>query len=173
MPSGAKAAMLVVSSLLFCSLGWAGEVQVYTDREIRPALLECLNTAQESLDIEMYTLTNPEVIAALEQAEARGVEVRVILDPNQKGNDRYVERLTGQGAEVKWFPVVKPALMHRKLAIVDGKQILAGSVNWTANGLTKNEELLLVIEDPTVARQLAEKFDADWYHAWVGRETTY
>ena len=121
----------------------------------------------------MYTLTDAEILAAIERTEARGVEVRVILDPNQTGNRQHVERLTEHGAEVKWFPVVKPALMHRKLAIVDGKQILAGSVNWTANGLTKNEELLLVIEDSTVARHLAETFDADWYHAWVGRETTY
>ena len=155
-----------------CS-AFAGEVQVYTDRAIRPALVECLNNAQKSLDIEMYTLTDAEVIAALERAEERGVEVRVILDPNQKGNYRHVEHLTGQGAEVKWFPVERPALMHRKLAIVDGKQILAGSVNWTANGLMKNEEVFFVIDDAAVARQLAETFDTDWYHSWTGRESTY
>ncbi len=56
----------------------------------------------------MYALTDAEVIGALERAEARGVEVRVILDPNQIGNQDHVDRLTEQGAEVKWFPVKKP-----------------------------------------------------------------
>ena len=155
-------------SLLAAASLWAAEVQVYTDREIRQALLEWINQAERSIDVEMYTLTSRDVIAALKRAEAHGVEVRVILDPNQQGNHQQVESLKEHGVEVKWFPVRKPALMHRKLAIVDGKRIFAGSVNWTANGLTKNEELMLLIDDPALATRLQERFDADWSQSWMG-----
>lgn len=148
---------------------WAGEVHVYTDREIRSALLEFLNGAQRSIDVEMYVLTNDEVALALARAEDRGVEVRIILDPNQQGNERHVERLQARGAEVKWFPVTKPAQMHRKLAIVDGIRFVAGSVNWSANGLAKNEELMLIVEDPTIAMRLHEIFAEDWYQSWLAR----
>ena len=168
-----QAAMLVVSSLLFVCPAWAGEVHVYTDREIRPALLEFLNGAAKSIDVEMYVLTDAQVIDAIERAEDRGVQVRVILDPNQSGNQTHVDRLKQHGVEVKWFPVTKPALMHRKLAIVDGVKLFTGSVNWTHNGLAKNEELMLIIEDPEIAKKLDEIFSSDWYHSWLGHYAEY
>lgn len=160
-------------TLLFCWPTWAGEVHVYTDRGIRPALLEFLRQAEHSIDVEMYTLTDHEVVEALERAEARGVQVRVILDPNQSANQQHVDRLKQRGAEVKWFPVKKPALMHRKLAIVDGTKLFAGSVNWTHNGLAKNEEVMLIVEDPEAATKLEELFAEDWYRSWLGHYARY
>ena len=168
-----RAAMLMVSSLLFVCPAWAGEVHVYTDREIRMALLELLNRAERTIDVEMYVLTDDEVTAALERAEQRGVQVRVILDPNQSGNQKHVERLKVHGVEVKWFPVNKPAQMHRKLAIVDGKRLFAGSVNWSYNGLARNEELMLLVEDPEIAKKLDEIFAGDWYQSWLGHQPEY
>ncbi|MBI2175104.1 MAG: phospholipase D family protein [Candidatus Omnitrophica bacterium] len=168
-----QAAMLVVNSLLFICSAWAGEVHVYTDQEIRPALLELLNQAEKTIDVEMYVLTDAEVIAVLERAETRGVEVRVILDPNQSSNLRYVERLKAHGVEVKWFPITKPAQMHRKLAIVDGVQFFAGSVNRSYNGLAKNEELMLIVKDSEIARKLDEIFSEDWYQSWLGHYAEY
>jgi phosphatidylserine/phosphatidylglycerophosphate/cardiolipin synthase-like enzyme len=165
--------MLAVSSLLFAFSAWAGEVHVYTDREIREALLELLNGAQRSIDVEMYVLTDDEVVTALERAEGRGAEVRVILDPNQSGNQKHVDRLKQQGAEIKWFPVTKPALMHRKLAIVDGERFFAGSVNWSYNGLARNEELMLIVVDPPIAKKLDEIFAEDWYASWIGHYEDY
>lgn len=168
-----RAAMLAASSLLFICPAWAEEVRVYTNREIRPALLELLNQAVQTIDVQMYVLTDDEMVLALERAEARGVQVRVILDPNQSGNQKHVERLTVHGVEVKWFPVNKPAQMHRKLAIVDSKRLFAGSVNWSYNGLARNEELMLLVEDPDLAQRLAQIFAQDWYQAWMGRYPTY
>jgi phosphatidylserine/phosphatidylglycerophosphate/cardiolipin synthase-like enzyme len=169
----AKAAMLAVSSLLFVFSAWAGEVHVYTDREIRTALLELLNRAEQTIDVEMYVLTDDEVVLALERAEARGVQVRVILDPNQSGNQKHVERLKVHGVEVKWFPITKPAQMHRKLAIVDGERFFAGSVNWSYNGLARNEELMLIVVDPPIAKKLDEIFSEDWYQSWLGHYQEY
>lgn len=168
-----QAAMLAVSSLLFVCPAWAGEVQVFTDKDIRPALLELINQADTTIDVEMYVLTDVEVLAALERAEGRGVEVRVILDPNQEGNTKHVDSLKRHGVEVKWSPVTKPASMYRKLAIVDGRRLFAGSVNWTYNGLARNEELMLLVEDPSIAKKLDELFAGDWYQSWLGRYPEY
>ena len=159
--------------LVAVSQAHAAEVQVYTDREIRPVLLKQLNRAEHTIDVEMYSLTDDEVVTALERAEQRGVQVRLILDPGQAGNQRHADRFTRAGAELKWFPVTKPALMHRKLAIVDGQTLLAGSVNWTANGLTRNEELLFVIEDRPLAQRLTQVFAEDWYRSWLGHYPSY
>ena len=166
-------AVVCAAAFLLAPVAWGGEVHVYTDREIRPALLEFLQGAEKSIDVEMYVLTDAEVLDALERAEQRGVQVRMILDPNQQGNQKHVERLKQYGVEVKWFPINKPALMHRKLAIVDGTKLFAGSVNWTHNGLARNEELVLIVEDPEVAKKLGETFAEDWYHSWLGHQREY
>jgi len=63
--------------------------------------------------------------------------------------------------------------MHRKLAIVDGKRLFAGSVNWSYNGLARNEELMLLVEDPEIARKLDEIFAGDWYQSWLGHQPEY
>ena len=165
--------LIVTLWLLTGGVGSAGEVHVYTDREIRTALLELLNRAERTIDVEMYVLTDDEVLVALERAEARGAQVRVILDPNQSGNQKHIERLKQHGVEVKWFPITKPAQMHRKLAIVDGTKLFAGSVNWSYNGLARNEELMLIVEDPAVAKKLGETFAEDWYHSWLGHQREY
>ena len=68
-----RAAMLSMSSLLFVCLAWAGEVHVYTDREIRLALLELLNGAERTIEIEMYSVTADEVATALARAKTRVV----------------------------------------------------------------------------------------------------
>ena len=167
------AAVCVAALVLAAPGAWSGEVHVYTDREIRTALLELLNQAEQTIDVEMYVLTDDEVVLALERAEQRGVQVRVILDPNQSGNQKHLERLKVHGVEVKWFPVNKPAQMHRKLAIVDGKQLFAGSVNWSYNGLARNEELMLLVEDSEIARKLDEIFAGDWYQSWLGHQREY
>ncbi len=164
---------LLVCLMIGTGNSWAGEVHVYTDRDIRPALLELLNRAERTIDVEMYTLTDAEILAALERAEAHGVQVRIILDPNQPSNLKHVQRLQHQGVDVKWFPITKPALMHRQLAIVDGERVFAGSVNWTHNGLAKNEELMLIVQDAAIAKKLDEVFAEDWNHSWLGRYARY
>jgi phosphatidylserine/phosphatidylglycerophosphate/cardiolipin synthase-like enzyme len=89
------------------------------------------------------------------------------------GNQKHVERLKVHGVEVKWFPINKPAQMHRKLAIVDGKRLFASSVNWSYNGLARNEELMLLVEDPAIARKLEGIFAEDWYQSWLGHYQDY
>jgi len=171
--TGVPAVVCATAFLLAAPGAWSGEVHVYTDREIRTALLELLNRAEQTIDVEMYVLTDDEVVLALERAEARGVQVRVILDPNQSSNQKHVERLKVHGVEVKWFPINKPAQMHRKLAIVDGQKLFAGSVNWSYNGLARNEELMLLVEDAEIARKLDEIFAGDWYQSWLGHQREY
>ena len=170
---GVLAVVCATACLLVAPEAWSGEVHVYTNREIQTALLELLNRAEQTIDVEMYVLTDDEVVLALERAEARSVQVRVILDPNQSGNQQHVERLKAHGVEVKWFPTHRPAEMHRKLAIVDGRRIVAGSVNWSHNGLARNQELMLLVEDPEVAKKLDEVFAEDWHHSWLGHYAEY
>jgi phosphatidylserine/phosphatidylglycerophosphate/cardiolipin synthase-like enzyme len=52
------------------------------------AVVALLDGARKSLRLKQFTLTDPDILAALERAHARGVVVRVMLNPHRSGGDR-------------------------------------------------------------------------------------
>ena len=148
--------------LLAAATSWGGEVRVYANREIKPAVLQLINQAHQSLDIQMYTFTEQDVIRALQAARDRGVAVRVFLDASQPSNKKNVPQLINRRVEVKWSPLERPALMHRKLLIVDGREALLGSCNWTHNAFTRSDEVDVWLDDAEAVARLAALFDRDW-----------
>src|SRR5256886_4057174 len=77
--------------------------------EIRTMLESALRRAMHRVMAEIYTLTDPEVIAELVIAHRRGVVVRVILDPNQVYNLHAYAVLRAGAVEVRWYPVPRGA----------------------------------------------------------------
>jgi phosphatidylserine/phosphatidylglycerophosphate/cardiolipin synthase-like enzyme len=168
-----KYLIIFATVVVFTSLAQTGEVKVYVDEEIKPAILKLIYEADEQIDIQIYILTDQDVIRALERAEDRGVEVKIILDPNQRYNLKHVDQLKREGIEIKWYPVNKPALMHRKMAIFDKEKVLLGSANWSRNGLTNNKEINVFIDDTKVADELVEIFSDDWYYSFRSHYDKY
>lgn len=165
--------IIFATVVIFISSAQAGEIEIYIDREIRPAILELISESKKQIDIEMYILADQDVIRALERAEDRGVEVRIVLDPNQRYNLKHVDQLEREGIEVKWYPVNKPALMHRKVAIFDKKRVFLGSANWSRNGLTNSKEIDVLIDDSELVDEVVEIFSDDWYYSYIGHYDKY
>jgi cardiolipin synthase len=135
--------------------------QTTPGEEIRTMLESALNHAARVVFAEVYTLTDPEVIAELAAAHRRGVTVRVLLDPNQSYNFRAYAVLSTSGVEVRWYPIPKGALLHAKIGLFDGELVL-GSANWTLSGLGVNHELDIQTADPGAVTAYGERFSADW-----------
>ena len=129
--------------------------------EIRSMLEAALLHARQRALAEIYTLTDPVVIDELVSAHRRGVDVRVVLDPNQAYNlDAYAELVAG-GVQASWYPVPRGALLHAKIGLFDGELVL-GSANWTRSGLDVNHELDIETSDPGAVSDYATRFEADW-----------
>jgi len=140
----------------------AGDVaQTAPGAEIRSMLQKALGDAVRQVLAEVYTLTDPEVIARLVDAHRRGVTVRVLLDPNQAYNLHGYAVLRAGGVEVRWYPVPPGTLLHAKIGLFDGKLVL-GSANWTRSGLDVNHELDIETADPVAVAAYAARFAADW-----------
>ena len=57
-------------------------------------------------------------------------------------------------------PKLKPGdLLHHKFGIIDRTTVILGSHNWTTAGNNKNDETLMVIENPTIAAHYQREFD--------------
>ncbi len=140
----------------------AGEIaQTAPGEEIRSMLEAALVHAVRRALAEVYTLTDPEVIAELVEAHRRGAVVRVLLDPNQPYNLHGFAVLKSGGVEVRWYPIPRGALLHAKIGLFDGELVL-GSANWTLSGLGVNHELDIETGDPAAVAAYEARFAADW-----------
>ena len=54
---------------------------------------------------------------------------------------------------------------HTKGVIVDGRQVLLGSHNWSSLGVTLNRDASLIFDDQEVAEYYTEAFEIDWERA--------
>jgi phosphatidylserine/phosphatidylglycerophosphate/cardiolipin synthase-like enzyme len=135
--------------------------QTAPGEEIRSMLEGGLGRARARVLAEVYTFTDPEVIAGLAAAHRRGALVRVLLDPNQPYNRHAYAVLSSSGVNVRWYPVPKGALLHAKVGLFDGELVL-GSANWTLSGLGVNHELDIETQDPHAVSAYSSRFDSDW-----------
>jgi phosphatidylserine/phosphatidylglycerophosphate/cardiolipin synthase-like enzyme len=135
--------------------------QTAPGEEIRNMLESGIASAGRRALAEVYTLTDPDVIALLADAHRRGADVRVLLDPNQPYNLRAYDVLAGSGVPVRWYPVPPGALLHAKIGLFDS-QLVLGSANWTYSGLDVNHELDIGTSDAAAVSAYAVRFEADW-----------
>jgi phosphatidylserine/phosphatidylglycerophosphate/cardiolipin synthase-like enzyme len=82
--------------------------------ELKGKLLELLGSARREIDAAIYAVSDPEVIAALEGACARGVKLRVLTEAEE-----YHGQLAGLGC-LQLRLDGNDRLMHDKFMIVDG-----------------------------------------------------
>ncbi len=135
--------------------------QTAPGEEIRTMLHAALVTARARVLAEVYTLTDPATIAGLVAATRRGLDVRVLLDPNQAYNRRGYDMLRAGGVGVRWYPVPRGTLLHAKIGLFDGALVL-GSANWTLSGLGVNHELDIETRDPRAVAAYGSRFESDW-----------
>lgn len=123
-----------------------------------------LAAATTSIDLCAYHLNNPALCAALADAAARGITVRIDLDTCQElPNDGPSKELKNSKASIKTDATEK--MQHNKYAIIDGKTTITGSYNWSMNAENRNAENLIVIRDTATAAAFAADFQKHWSHS--------
>ncbi|HET9052302.1 MAG TPA: phosphatidylserine/phosphatidylglycerophosphate/cardiolipin synthase family protein [Candidatus Dormibacteraeota bacterium] len=129
---------------------------------IRPLILAAVDGARTSIDLELYVVTDLGIVHAVERAHARGVRVRVLLDPTERPSDAPAAELRSRGVPVRLYHGTGE-LLHAKTMVVDARTVVVGSANWSAGGFARNHELDAVLDDaPQVAAVLTQAEDSDW-----------
>jgi cardiolipin synthase len=121
-------------------------------------ILDLVRGARRSIDLVMYQLRSTAVIDALEDAAARGVRVRVILDREQDDNPGLVTRLTSGGVQARLSSAAF-VYTHQKTLVVDRRRALISSGNFST--LSGRDHGVLG-RDWQDVDDLLELFQADW-----------
>jgi phosphatidylserine/phosphatidylglycerophosphate/cardiolipin synthase-like enzyme len=124
-------------------------------------VIPLIQDARESIDVSMFFLTHKNVSRELVSAHKRGVDVRVIIDATSATNGYSKHSyLRENGIQVKvedWG-----SKMHMKSAIIDGKHLILGSMNWTSAGESKNDENTLIISNANDSQAYQSFFNSLW-----------
>lgn len=122
-----------------------------------------ITEAQRRVWIEMYLLTDSAAVDALLAARARGIDVRVLLEPSPYGaeaaNTGAFAALTEGGVDVRWFQV-PDGLVHAKVLLIDD-QVWISTANLTAAGLDRNREYTVVDPDTGDVNRAVALWDGD------------
>ena len=126
--------------------------------------LQAIGTAQRQIKIiTPYFLPDERLIAALELAAMRGVDVDIVIPEN---SDHLVMDWAVMAhiaplliAGVKIWRAPHP-FEHSKLMTIDGGWSLVGSANWDQRSLRLNFELNMEIYDPDFTAMLSERIAA-------------
>ncbi len=134
-------------------------------RVIRQAYLHQIRSAQRSISItNSYFVPDAPIRRTLSQAVDRGVEVHVILpgksDVTAVGHAarKLYGRLLESGIQLhEW----QGTILHAKTAVIDGRWCTVGTYNLDSRSLRFNLEVVVAVEDASVAGAMEERFRED------------
>ncbi|GAI59956.1 unnamed protein product [marine sediment metagenome] len=112
----------------------------------------------------MYIFTDREIALPLAKARERGVKVRLYLDKDQVDYQYSQSRFLVQNG-IKIRISTNNYIMHNKFAIIDNRLLLTGSYNWTFSANNRNDESLMVIDDP----EIIEIFQNQFVNLWTNK----
>lgn len=142
------------------------KVEYYFPRagqKAEPQLISVINSAQKTLDIAIYSITNSKIGSAIMQAHRSGVAVRLITDREQ-ASGQYQKALLKSFIKAG-IPVkidTHSGLMHLKVTIADGKIATTGSYNYTKSAEETNDEVFVILRDEKAAKDFGTEFEKMW-----------
>ena len=134
----------------------------FTPEDNCPSVIsQLIGRARKTLDICVFTITDNRVSESIKDAKANGISVRILTD-NDKSNDLGSDIAALKEAGIPVRMDTTPHHMHHKFAIFDRKLLLNGSYNWTRSASEKNQENIVLNDDPDLIRAFQQRFDAMW-----------
>jgi phosphatidylserine/phosphatidylglycerophosphate/cardiolipin synthase-like enzyme len=146
----------------------SGHTLIVEPDDGRALVLQALNAATKSIDLTIYELSDPQIMSALESAQARKVAVRVLYNwnsftPRMQQTDitPMVQKLKKAGIECRPAPRIFE-VTHEKAFAIDGATALVMSFNLTAEyfGTTRDFGILTTV--PAEVAEIGAVFQADW-----------
>ena len=136
--------------------------------------IDVLRSAQKSVFLEIFHLSNVAVQDELIAAAARGVNVRIIADQASTKNpegERLVQKMSG--LKNLTFVPSSPSfsITHTKSMIVDDRVAWIGTEN-LSNSFATSREFSVVLEDQSVVSEMKTVFEEDLVNSANGTGKT-
>ena len=146
-----------------------------------------LKSANESIDMALFVFSAQKLGNVLKWKNKQNVKIRSLIEKGfvyrpysealdmtgiaisrkckyEADNDPWEKPINTVGVPL----LPKGDLLHHKFAIVDRKVVITGSHNWSEAANYKNDETVLIIENPQVAAHYIREFERLYANAILG-----
>lgn len=131
------------------------------DPALETAIIPLINSATSSIRFLAFSFTDFPLANAMIQRMQQGVDVAGVMDKTQAG---------GQGAELGTLfcagvPVRHDGnkqFMHNKVIVIDERYVITGSLNFSTSAEESNDENVIIIDNPDIARLYMQDFERVW-----------
>lgn len=129
-------------------------------------ILDAINGATKSLRIKMFLFSDPSFLKAVIDAQRRGVNVRIMLNPARRDgeseNKETHKKLAAAGIEVI-DSNPEYDVTHEKSMVVDDTTAFVYSLNLDTKNLTETRDYAIVTSHSHEVAEIIECFEADWH----------
>jgi phosphatidylserine/phosphatidylglycerophosphate/cardiolipin synthase-like enzyme len=133
------------------------EVLFSPDMRTGDHIVALLQNAEESIHVMAFNLTLDAIADTILRRADEGIEVQGLFDADQSQNQGSdVTRFGESGIDVMLDG--NPRKMHHKVIIIDESIVITGSYNFSRNAEEKNDENVLIIYSPRLAREYLIEF---------------
>ncbi|PCI77982.1 hypothetical protein COB21_02145 [Candidatus Aerophobetes bacterium] len=109
-------------------------------------LISTLDQAKKSISVAMFTFTHQKIGESLIRAKNRGVDVTIFADKTCAKGASFSLLKKIEGCGIKIYRSKGEALLHHKWALIDHREFLFGSANWTNAAFLKNCDFIIKID---------------------------
>lgn len=131
------------------------------DRIINSKILKLIDESKTYIYIPIFYLTHKELAKHLITAQKRGVDIKIITDATS-AHGKYSIHKSLRNAGIKVKTENKAGKMHMKTIIIDDKYSIIGSMNFTKNGESHNDENVLILQNKEITKYLKSTFLYMW-----------
>lgn len=128
-------------------------------------LVEAIASAQQDIVFLAYSFTSDELAQALMDRLDHGVQIAGVIESGQATTNRGSKWSLFQSTTMDIILDSNPNQMHEKVMVIDKRIVAMGSFNFTYSAETRNDENLLIIENPALAAIYLAEFNRIYQQA--------
>jgi phosphatidylserine/phosphatidylglycerophosphate/cardiolipin synthase-like enzyme len=138
-------------------------VVVFTseDPALENAIIPIVRSATESIRFLTFSFTDYPLADTMSQRAQAGVDVAGVFE--KVGSETEAAEL--RTLMCRKLPVRQdgnPGFLHHKFIVVDERLLITGSMNYSTNAETNNDENVIIIDNADIARLYLQEFERVW-----------